>query len=56
MLVDSIALEDKSLRFEMKRLRASYEGKLSQDGSEISGQWGQQGIQLPLTFRRLAQK
>jgi hypothetical protein len=56
MLVDSITLKDKSLRFEMKRLKASYEGTLSQDGSEISGQWEQQGIQLPLTFKRLAQK
>jgi uncharacterized protein len=56
MLVDSIALKDKSLRFELKRLRASYEGRLSQDGSEITGHWEQQGNQLPLTFRRLAQK
>jgi uncharacterized protein len=56
LLVDSITLKDQSLHFEMKRLKASYEGKLSQDGSEISGQWEQQGIQLPLTFKRLAQK
>jgi uncharacterized protein len=56
MLVDTIALKDKSLRFELKRLRATFEGKLSQEGSEISGHWEQQGTQLPLTFRRLTQK
>ncbi|MEW6730842.1 MAG: hypothetical protein AB1489_05870 [Acidobacteriota bacterium] len=56
LLVDNITLKDKSLHFEIKRVRASYQGTLSQDGSEISGQWEQQGVQLPLTFRRLAEK
>jgi hypothetical protein len=56
LLIDTITLKDKSLRFEIKRLQVTYEGKLSQDGSEISGQWQQQNIQLPLTFKRLAQK
>jgi uncharacterized protein len=56
LVVDTIGLKEQSLRFEMKRLGASYEGKLSQDGSEISGQWQQQSVQLPLSFRRLAQK
>jgi hypothetical protein len=56
MVVDTIGLKDQSLRFEMKRLGVSYEGRLSRDGSEISGEWQQQGVQLPLTFRRLAQK
>lgn len=54
LLVGGVALKDKSLRLEMKRLGASYEGMLSQDGSEISGQWEQNGFPLPLTFRRLA--
>jgi hypothetical protein len=56
LLVDSVTLKDKSLSFEVKTLSASYEGTLSKDGSEISGQWKQQGVQVPLIFKRLAQK
>lgn len=56
LLVDATTFKDKSLHFELTRLNAGYEGKMSQDGSEISGHWEQQGVQLPLTFKRLAQK
>ncbi len=54
MLVDRIAVRDHSLQFEIKRIKASYAGTVSQDGSEISGQWDQNGIPLPLILRRLA--
>lgn len=52
--IDSISLTGKSLRFEMKLLGASYEGVLSTDGSQIEGQFSQQGLRLPLTFKRIA--
>ena len=52
--IDSISVTGKSLRFEMKSLGADYEGVFSADGSQIEGQFSQQGIRLPLTFKRIA--
>jgi len=52
--IDSITVTGKSLRFEMKSLGANYEGVFSADGSQIEGQFSQQGLRLPLTFKRIA--
>jgi pimeloyl-ACP methyl ester carboxylesterase len=52
--IDSISVTGKSLRFEMKSLGASYEGVFSADGSQLEGQFSQQGVRLPLTFKRIA--
>jgi pimeloyl-ACP methyl ester carboxylesterase len=52
--IDSISLTGTTLRFEMKSLSANYEGVFSADGSQIEGQFSQQGFRLPLTFKRLA--
>src|ERR1044072_1776262 len=54
LAIDSISVTGKSLRFEMKSLGASYEGVFSGDGSQIEGQFSQQGLRLPLTFKRIA--
>lgn len=53
LAVDSITVSDKSLRFEMKSLGADYEGVFSSDGSQIEGEFRQQGQRLPLTFKRV---
>jgi pimeloyl-ACP methyl ester carboxylesterase len=53
LAIDSISLTGKSLRFEMKSLGANYEGVFSADGSQIEGQFSQQGARLPLTFKRI---
>ena len=52
--IDSITVTGKSLRFEMKSLGANYEGVFTTDGSQIEGQFSQQGQRLPLTFKRIA--
>jgi pimeloyl-ACP methyl ester carboxylesterase len=52
--IDSISVTGKSLRFEMKSLGVDYEGVFSADGSQIEGQFSQQGLRLPLTFKRIA--
>jgi pimeloyl-ACP methyl ester carboxylesterase len=52
--IDSISVTGKSLQFEMKSLGANYEGVFSADGSQIEGQFSQQGVRLPLTFKRMA--
>jgi pimeloyl-ACP methyl ester carboxylesterase len=55
LLIDSISVTGKSLRFEMKSLGASYEGVFSEDGSQIEGEFSQQGQRLPLMFKRVTQ-
>lgn len=55
LVVDSITVTGKSLRFEMKSLSAEYEGTFSSDGSKIEGEFRQQGVKLPLTFKRAGQ-
>lgn len=52
--IDSISVTGNSLRFEMKSLGANYEGVFSADGSQIEGQFSQQGVRLPLGFKRIA--
>lgn len=55
LAVDSITLSAKSLRFEMKSLGADYEGVFSNDGSQIQGEFRQQGQKFPLIFKRASQ-
>jgi fermentation-respiration switch protein FrsA (DUF1100 family) len=50
LVVDTISFADGALKFEMKRLQASYVGTLSKDG--IKGQFTQNGT-LPLDFTRV---
>lgn len=52
--VSSIALKDHGVSMELAVIKASYEGKLSADGSEIEGTWKQGAVEAPLVFRRLA--
>ena len=54
LAVDSITVSGKSLRFEMKSLGAEYEGVFSSDGSQIEGEFRQQGQNLALIFKRVA--
>jgi uncharacterized protein len=49
--IDTLDFDGGRLRFEMKALGASFEGTMSKDGSEISGEF-RQGGSLPLVFKR----
>jgi len=49
--IDTLDYDAGRLRFEMKALGASFEGAMSKDGSEISGEFRQGGT-LPLVFKR----
>ena len=44
--------ENRTLHLDMKRIGASYEGKLSADGTVVDGYFAQGGAQLSLTLRR----
>lgn len=52
LAVDTISFQDGTLKFEMRRLNASYAGTLSKDGTQISGQFTQ-GAVMPLDFKRV---
>jgi uncharacterized protein len=51
--VDEITVKDKEVKLELKKLKASFVGKLSDDGKELAGTWSQSGSDFPLTFKRL---
>lgn len=50
--VDRVALEAHTVKVEIKSIKASFEGTLSDDKQTIDGSWTQAGT-LPLTFKRL---
>lgn len=50
---DEVVFEDRTLRFAIKAIGATYEGTLNGDGSALEGTWKQGGREFPVTFRRL---
>jgi len=50
--VDVISVQGRSLHFEMNALGASYDGTLSDDGTELAGDFTQRGMKLPLRLTR----
>lgn len=50
--IDTISRQEQTLRFEMNLIGASYEGKLNAAGTEITGEWLQQGRNWSLNFTR----
>lgn len=48
---DSITMQDPTVKFVLRFVQASYEGKLSADGNSITGTWIQ-GSRLPLNFQK----
>jgi pimeloyl-ACP methyl ester carboxylesterase len=50
--LNEVAFKDGAVRFEIKRLQATFEGKLKEDGAELVGVWKQSGLKLPITFKR----
>jgi catechol 2,3-dioxygenase-like lactoylglutathione lyase family enzyme len=49
--VDTLARDGAGLRFEMRQIKAVYEGTLGADGAAYVGTWTQ-GRALPLTFKK----
>jgi pimeloyl-ACP methyl ester carboxylesterase len=50
--VDSVAVQDGALVFEMKKLGAKFRGTLNAEGTEAVGRWEQSGLSLPLTLKK----
>ncbi|MBZ5521735.1 MAG: alpha/beta hydrolase [Acidobacteriia bacterium] len=51
--IEKVTLDpDHTFRFALPSIEASYEGKLSANGQEITGTWAQSGTSLALAFHR----
>ena len=50
--IAEILMEEQKVRFKLNTPPASFEGTLSEDGSEIVGKWMQSGHSIPLTIKR----
>ena len=50
--VDKITLDGSTVKFSVKLIGGTYEGKLSADGKTIAGSWAQGPNPLPLNFER----
>lgn len=50
--IEKVRFQDDSLYLVLPQLGASYEGRLTQNGKTLEGQWKQGGISLPLTMER----
>jgi hypothetical protein len=50
--LDTVTVKDGAFHMQLNKLFASYDGTVSTDHSEISGQWKQGPNSLPLTFKK----
>jgi len=50
--IEDVNWKDGKLRFALKVANASYEGKVNESESEVTGDWKQSGQSLPLKFKR----
>ena len=49
--ITSITYKEPALHFEIEKFRASYDRAINKDNSEITGNWKQNGLSLPLAFK-----
>ena len=54
--VSAVDLIGKNVKLERAGISASYQGKLNTAGTEITGEWKQDGATLPLIFKRAGNK
>jgi hypothetical protein len=54
--IDVINQEGSSLNFEIRLVDGTFAGKLNEAKTELSGEWSQGGMKLPLTLKKSQQK
>jgi hypothetical protein len=50
--VKSVRMNDRTVQFQLPLLRAGYAGDLNARATEMSGEWRQGSVKIPLTFQR----
>ncbi len=53
--VSAMVENQRAVRIEVQKVRGEFDGHMSDDGSEMAGEWKQMGQTTPLVLRRLAQ-
>jgi hypothetical protein len=53
--IDSVTYKEPDLHFTIERFGSTYDGKMNLGNSEITGEWKQSGISLPLVLKRRSQ-
>lgn len=50
--IDLVSYKEPDLHFAIEQIGSSFDGKMIHNNSEISGEWKQSGLTLPLVFSR----
>jgi hypothetical protein len=50
--IDLVSYKEPDLHFAIEQIGSSFDGKMIHNNSEISGEWKQSGLSLPLVFKR----
>ena len=50
--VDTVTYEEDKVHFEVQSVKGSFDGKLSEDGKKLDGQWKQLGQSVPLSMTK----
>ena len=50
--INSLIYKEPDLHFAIEQIGSSFDGKMIHNNSEISGEWKQSGLSLPLVFKR----
>lgn len=50
--LDSITVKDGAVHMQANKIFGTYDGQMSKDGQEITGQWKQGPVSLPLTLKK----
>jgi len=50
--ISTASYKEPDLHFAIESLGSSYDGKMNDDNSEITGEWKQSGLSLRLVFKR----
>ena len=50
--INLVSYREPDLHFAIERIGSSFDGKMIHDNSEITGEWKQSGLSLPLVFKR----
>jgi pimeloyl-ACP methyl ester carboxylesterase len=51
--ITEVVSQDGMVKFDVKLIKAVFEGKFNKEGTEIAGEWAQGGAKLPLTLKRV---
>jgi len=50
--INAVTVSNRTVRFELGSMQAGYQGDLNKRATEMSGEWQQRGMKLPLTLKR----